>query len=96
MGAAFKPLIFTELAIQTANDLVFGLAPRPVHCGLGLEIGAGKVYPEVNFTLPTMSLTDETWPEVRSHYEEIARQVTARMTRLTARDSCSNSNCCRR
>jgi methanol--5-hydroxybenzimidazolylcobamide Co-methyltransferase len=84
MGVAFKPLIFIKLAIENANDLVFGVAPRPVRCGLGLEIGAGKVYPEVNFTLPTMSLTDETWPEVRAHYEEIARQVVARMTRLTA------------
>jgi methanol---5-hydroxybenzimidazolylcobamide Co-methyltransferase len=84
MGAGFKPLIFTELAIESANDLVFGVAPRPVRCGLGLEIGAGKVYPEVNFTLPTMSLTDETWPEVRNHYEEIGRQVVARMTRLSA------------
>ena len=55
-----------------------------MRCGLGLEIGAGKVYPEVNFTLPTMELTDTTWPQVRAHYEEIGRQVVARAVRLKA------------
>ena len=47
------------------NDLVFGVAPDPVRCGLGLEIGAGKVYPEVNFTLPTME-SDRRPPGRRS------------------------------
>ena len=75
MGATFTAHVFAELAIGNADDLVFGVAPHPVRCGLGLEIGAGKVYPEVNFTLPTMELTEATWPEVRAHYEEIGRQV---------------------
>lgn len=84
MCAAFTPLVFADLAIKNADDLVFGVAPRPVRCGLGLEVGAGKVFPEVNFTLPTMELTDATWPEVRAHYEEIGRQVVARALRLKA------------
>ena len=84
MSAAFTPLVFTDLAVGSADDLVFGVAPRPVSCGLGLEIGAGAVYPEVNFTLPTMELTEATWPEVRAHYEEIGRQVVGRALRLKA------------
>ncbi len=59
----FTPIVFSDLAVDKADDLVFGVAPRPVGCGLGLTIGAGAVYPEVNFTLPTMSLTDESWPK---------------------------------
>jgi methanol--5-hydroxybenzimidazolylcobamide Co-methyltransferase len=82
MDAAFAPRVFADLAITNADDLVFGVAPQPVRCGLGLEIGSGKVYPEVNFTLPTMSISDETWREVCAHYEEIASQVLARAARL--------------
>ncbi len=84
MCAEFRPRVFAKLAIKNADDLVFGVAPNPVRCGLGLEIGSGKVYPEVNFTLPTMELTDATWPQVRAHYEEIGRQVVARAVRLKA------------
>jgi methanol--5-hydroxybenzimidazolylcobamide Co-methyltransferase len=82
MGAAFTPRVFADLAIKNADDLIFGVAPRPVRCGLGLEIGSGKVYPEVNFTLPTMELTDATWWQARDHYDEIGRQVVARALRL--------------
>jgi methanol--5-hydroxybenzimidazolylcobamide Co-methyltransferase len=84
MGAEFTPRVFANLAIGNADDLVFGMAPHPVRCGLGLEIGSGKVYPEVNFTLPTMELSEASWPQVRAHYEEIARQVVARAVRLKA------------
>jgi methanol--5-hydroxybenzimidazolylcobamide Co-methyltransferase len=82
MGARFTPRVFADLAIKNADDLIFGVAPRPVRCGLGLEIGSGKVYPEVNFTLPTMELTDATWRQALDHYDEIGRQVVARAVRL--------------
>jgi methanol---5-hydroxybenzimidazolylcobamide Co-methyltransferase len=84
MAAAFTPLVFADLAVANTDDLVFGVAPRPLRCGLGLEIGSGAVYPEVNFTLPTMELSEATWPEVRAHYEEIGRQVVGRALRLKA------------
>ena len=89
------PLSFPALAIKSADELVFGVAPRPVRCGLGLEIGAGKVYPEVNFTLPPMNITDETWPEVCAHYEEIGQQVVARAVRLKAPGLVLEFNTCR-
>ncbi|MGA2485806.1 MAG: methyltransferase MtaB domain-containing protein [Roseiarcus sp.] len=84
MTAAFAPLSYSHLAVRSADELIFGVAPKPVRCGLGLEIGAGKVYPEVNFTLPTMDMTDETWPDVCAHYEEIGRNVVARAVHLKA------------
>ncbi len=43
---------FTTLAIPNQDQLLFGVSPFPLECGLGLTIGAGMVFPEVNFTLP--------------------------------------------
>ena len=73
---------FARLAVARPDDLVFGRAPRPVTCGTGLKIGAGQVFPEINFTLPTMSIEDATWPQVRSHYERIAEAIVRRSTAL--------------
>src|ERR1035437_3794787 len=84
MVATFTPVSYSRLAVNSADELMFGVAPHPVRCGLGLEIGAGKVYPEVNFTLPPMNMTDGTWPEIRAHYEEIGREVVARAVPLQA------------
>jgi hypothetical protein len=84
MTVVFTPLSYSHLAVRSADELVFGIAPKPVRCGFGLEIGAGKVYPEVNFTLPAMDMTDETWLDVCAHYEEIGRNVVARAVHLKA------------
>ena len=73
---------FTNLAYAASRDLVFGHAAQPVRCGFNLVIGAGQVYPEVNFTLPPMSIADVTWAEVLGHYEEIAEAVVRRALAL--------------
>jgi methanol--5-hydroxybenzimidazolylcobamide Co-methyltransferase len=52
---------FTSIAISEESGLVYGTSPLPLACGLGLTIGAGTVFPEVNFTLPPMSITAESW-----------------------------------
>jgi methanol--5-hydroxybenzimidazolylcobamide Co-methyltransferase len=77
-----SPSRFTSLAVLDPQRLVFGRAPRPVTCGHGLTIGAGQVYPEVNFTLPPMQITEATWGEVVGHYQEIAEGVLARAVAL--------------
>ena len=82
MPRSRSPLRFTTLAFASADALGFGVTPRPVHCGADLVIGGGQVFPEVNFTLPIMSITDSTWAEVRGHYEEIATGVLARAVAL--------------
>ncbi len=69
---------FRGLAIADADQLVFGTAPLPVTCGFDLTIGAGEVYPEVNFTLPTIEVNERNWTEVVGHYEEIATAVIRR------------------
>ena len=73
---------FTSLVIPHADDLLFGESPRPVSCGFGLNVGGGLVFPELNFTLPTMSIEDSTWSEVEAHYEEIAAGIVKSAKRL--------------
>ena len=56
---------FNKLEIDSADRLIFGTAPYPVTTPRGLVIGGGRVYPELNFTLPTMFVDETTMPEVR-------------------------------
>jgi methanol--5-hydroxybenzimidazolylcobamide Co-methyltransferase len=70
------------LAISSLQDFVYGRAPHPVSCGRGVEIGAGTVIPELNFTLPPMEINDQTWPEVRRQYSEMIEGVCARAVAL--------------
>jgi methanol--5-hydroxybenzimidazolylcobamide Co-methyltransferase len=78
MHKADELLRYDSLAIPDVNELVFGKAPRPVKCGFGLEIGAGTVFPEVNFTLPPIGISEETWTEVLAQYEEMATNIVHR------------------
>jgi methanol--5-hydroxybenzimidazolylcobamide Co-methyltransferase len=58
------------------------MSPLPLACGLGLTIGAGTVFPEVNFTLPVMNIEPGTWSEVVAHYDEMAAQILRRAVSL--------------
>jgi methanol---5-hydroxybenzimidazolylcobamide Co-methyltransferase len=82
MRTSFLPVCNTSLAVPHSQDLLFGRSPHPVHCGFDLTIGGGQVYPEVNFTLPTMLITAETWPQVMGHYEEMAQAIVRRAVAL--------------
>ncbi len=73
-----------QLVINDASHLLFGRAPRPVDSRRGFQIGAGAVYPEVNFTLPSMELAESTWQAVRRQYEEMIEGVCRRAVELKA------------
>ena len=73
---------FKTLAMPTASDLMFGRSKTTVKCGFGLELGNGEVYPELNFTLPTMALDESTWKTVLGHYDEIGVIVERAAKRL--------------
>jgi methanol---5-hydroxybenzimidazolylcobamide Co-methyltransferase len=73
---------YSELSITDPGELVFGRAPHPVTTGHGLQIGAGIVYPELNFTLPPMTIEADTMPEVRSQYTEMIDDALARAVAL--------------
>jgi len=75
---------FTELAIRRPEDLVFGTAPKPLATRQGMVIGGGQVYPELNFTLPTMEIMAGTMPEVRGHYRQIIEGALKRAVELEA------------
>ena len=73
---------YSSLAISDPNLLLFGIAPKPVSCGFGLQIGGGAVYPELNFTLPTMTIESSTWSDVVKHYREIGEMIVRAAKRL--------------
>ena len=75
-------MIFTQMAIPDSQAIVFGSSPKPVQCGFGLTIGAGQVFPEVNFTLPVITIDAENWSRVVAHYEEMAKNILKRANSL--------------
>jgi methanol--5-hydroxybenzimidazolylcobamide Co-methyltransferase len=77
MDKNFEKLIFTD-----KNDLIFGRAKYPVVCGFGVEIGAGRVIPEVNFTLPPMNINEESISEVRDRFRQMVRRILEKAVEL--------------
>jgi methanol--5-hydroxybenzimidazolylcobamide Co-methyltransferase len=75
---------FRQLAINQADDLLFGNAPRPLRTRQGLHLGGGMVYPELNFTLPPMEVTLAALPEVARHYRQIITGALLRAAELEA------------
>lgn len=73
---------YKKLAIANPQDLLFGIAPKPLQTRNGLSIGGGQVYPELNFTLPTMFVQADTMPTVLEHYREIITGATKRAVEL--------------
>jgi len=73
---------FASLAISNPAELIFGQAPHPVTTRSGMVIGGGTVYPELNFTLPSMNIAADTLPEVRRNYEQIIQGALRRAAEL--------------
>jgi len=73
---------FDALRISESGSISFGVAPLPVRCGFGLHVGSGSVYPELNFTLPPMTISEETWDAVLAEYREIAEMIPRAASRL--------------
>ena len=71
-----------RLACESASELLFGHSKKPVQCGFDLTIGAGHVFPEVNFTLPAISVEQATWSQVVAQYEDMATRILARAISL--------------
>ena len=71
-----------QLAHPSARQMLFGSAQSPVSAGHGLTIGGGAVLPEVKFTLPPMSITEATMPEVREQFSEMVTHILQRSREL--------------
>ncbi len=79
----YKPVkTFSELAIKSLDDFVYGVAPNPVTAKNGMVIGGGTVYPEINMTLPPMNINKDTMPEVRRQYATMVDGVLDRAKAL--------------
>jgi methanol--5-hydroxybenzimidazolylcobamide Co-methyltransferase len=72
------------LAIADETELRFGTCPKPLTTRRGLVLGGGQVVPELNFTLPTMSVDESTMPEVRDQYRQIITGALQRAVELEA------------
>lgn len=75
---------YDRLAIDNPDDLVFGAAPRPLTTRRGMVLGGGTVYPELNFTLPTMFVQEDTLDTIDDHYRRIIASATTRAAELEA------------
>jgi methanol---5-hydroxybenzimidazolylcobamide Co-methyltransferase len=73
---------FSSLAISNLDDFLYGISPKPITLKNGLVIGGGTVFPELNFTLPGMSISAETMPEVRDQYTQMITGACTRANEL--------------
>jgi methanol--5-hydroxybenzimidazolylcobamide Co-methyltransferase len=74
---------YTSMVIGRPEDLLFGRAPFPVTSRRGSVVGGGAVYPELNFTLPTMHIESSTLPEIREQYRSIVTEGLERAIDLS-------------
>lgn len=72
-----------RIAIESLDQFIFGRCPSPVVCGKGVEIGNGRVIPEINFTLPTMEINTSTWSDIRNQYHSMIQSVMKRAIELS-------------
>lgn len=75
---------YKDLAISNPDNLIFGTAPHPIKTKRGLIIGGGLVYPELNFTLPPMSISPSTLDEVISNYRDIVKNSLEKALHLSS------------
>ncbi len=74
---------FTSLAITNTDELIYGKSPKPVTTkNSGMVIGGGTLYPELNFTVPPMTLSEATRGEMLDHYKQIVREALKRAAEL--------------
>ncbi|RKY76071.1 hypothetical protein DRQ00_09400 [candidate division KSB1 bacterium] len=72
----------SKLTYQSAEEMIFGSTEHPISCGLGLNIGQGSVYPEINFTLPAVAICSDTLPEILDQYREMVTSILERAVDL--------------
>ena len=73
---------YKQLSIQEPSKLIFGNAPHPLTTRRGLIIGGGQVYPELNFTVPPMTIDDATFPNIKKMYKSIITEACQRAVDL--------------
>lgn len=75
-------LQYSSLAVEHADDLIFGRARHPLATGRGMVIGGGTVYPELNFTLPDVAVEAANLPTIIAQYREMITDALNRAAEL--------------
>jgi methanol--5-hydroxybenzimidazolylcobamide Co-methyltransferase len=75
---------FNTTVYQDLDSFIYGKAKYPVNLKNGMSIGGGTVYPEINFTLPPMTIDKDTMPKVIENYREIITGICERAKDLYA------------
>jgi methanol---5-hydroxybenzimidazolylcobamide Co-methyltransferase len=73
---------FNSLSIGKLEDFIYGLCPHPIRLDNGMVIGGGVVHPELNFTLPDMTIDADSLPEVHSQYSQMIQDACQRAIEL--------------
>ena len=73
MAIEFRQTAYTDL-----DHFLYARAIHPVLLKNGMSIGGGTLYPEINFTLPSMNVEQGTMQEVLRQYREIITGVCER------------------
>jgi methanol--5-hydroxybenzimidazolylcobamide Co-methyltransferase len=71
---------FERLAYSDPSDLVFGVSEHPLHYGLDLKVGAGRVVPELKYA-PRPG-TEASVEKLKSEYRDITRDALDRAVNL--------------
>ena len=75
---------FNKLAYNSVDDFVYGSCPKPVTTKSGLVIGGGDVYPELNFTLPSMIVNEDSIKDAYQIYKDMTNGILNRARELYA------------
>lgn len=75
---------FDEVCYKNINEFVYGYAKKPVTFKNGMVIGGGNVYPELNVTLPPMTINEASMKKVISHYKEMISGACAKAVELSS------------
>ncbi len=75
---------FKKLAFEKPQDLIFGKSKTPLRYGLDLEVGNGKVIPEVKYFPKPEHL--KTYEETVNTYKLITVDILKRAAELGIRD----------
>ena len=75
---------FNKLAYDSVDDFVYGSCKKPVITKSGLIIGGGEVYPELNFTLPSMIVNEDSIKDAYQIYKVMTNGILNRARELYA------------
>lgn len=75
---------FDEVCYKNIDEFVYGYAKKPVAFKNGMVIGGGTVYPELNVTLPPMTINESTMRKVITQYKDMISGACAKAVELSS------------